>query len=356
MKAILRTCLLLIPAVFFFTRFCPAQSADPGIVFIRLNNKIGYIIEPEENLSCNLVPYVNTREFRYAALAQLPDSRVVMKIRLAKSDIYRNVNITETELKQLDSLAAVLPDGKSVLDSKEESELLKEMAGKVPYQMIDYHRFTFPVLPLIAPPKPPPLKPDTIKPVEKQTVTKQATDIAWPGINPGTKLQPVNPLPVPDAPRIFALNVVEVNLLGQGSLFSLNYERFFNVLPKVFWSGKVGIGYNQASTYKSGLFLFGGHADNPTPPEDLITIPIQVTANLGSDDLYFEIGMGGTAFLGNSTRFYPYPILGWRINFFDKVHARVFCNIPLFKEDFGMIFQKGYIAFFPVGFSLGSSF
>ncbi len=351
MKTILGTCLLLLQAAFFSTCPCPAQSSDQEIVFIRLNEKIGYIIDPSENQICRCTPYIRPKDFRYAVLAQLPDFRVVLKIRLAKSDIYRNVNLNEAEIKQLDSLAALLPSGKSVIDVNEESVLLKEMAGKTPYRLIDYQQFKFPVLPLVAPPKPPAVNPDSIKPG-----IKPGTNIARTEGNTNLKLQPANPVAVPGGPRIIFMNVIDLNLVGQGSIMSVNYEHFFNVQPKVFWSAKIGIGYNQAATYNSGIFLFGGGGEPKTPPEELLTLHFQVTANLGSDEFYFELGAGGTMYTGSNPHFYPYPIVGFRVAAFNPLHIRLFCNIPLFKEDFGQIFNKGYIMFFPVGLSVGYSF
>ena len=74
---------------------------------------------------------------------------------------------------------------------------------------------------------------------------------------------------------------VYVELLGNGIIFSANYDTRFTNTPDG-WGGKIGLGY-VGSDGSSAL-----------------TIPLQVNHLLGKDGKYFEIGLGAT-YVGGTT-------------------------------------------------------
>ena len=77
------------------------------------------------------------------------------------------------------------------------------------------------------------------------------------------------------------LNSINLNLLGDASLISINYERQFLVSPAFILSSKLGLGYNFE------FIIFGN-------PEHYLTIPHHITGNIGKGRHFFEFGLGGT--------------------------------------------------------------
>jgi hypothetical protein len=141
--------------------------------------------------------------------------------------------------------------------------------------------------------------------------------------------KPVNSRPI---------NNVSVNFLGDASIISFNYERQILITENYIGSSKIGLGYNEE------FCLFCSSA------EQYITIPHHLTANLGANRHFFEIGFGGTYFYGNTTRPYVfYPIVGYRLLPLksNKISFRIFGQYPLAETD---------IIFIPVGLNLGFSF
>jgi len=142
-------------------------------------------------------------------------------------------------------------------------------------------------------------------------------------------------------------NSIYVNLLGDASLISVNYDRQIEVSPTLLVSGKLGLGFNQ----EFQICLFGNC--NFSAPKKYLTIPHHITANFGKDRHLFEIGIGGTVLFGNTSQpYFLYPIIGYRNIRMgsNKLHFRVFSQIP-----FSGI-ETDDILFFPVGISLGGSF
>jgi hypothetical protein len=141
-------------------------------------------------------------------------------------------------------------------------------------------------------------------------------------------------------------NIYYVNLLGDASLISLNYERSFGNSKIFFLSPGIGLGYNQ----ELDLNLFGSGSSNP---RSFITVPHHITGNIGSGAHYFEFGFGGTIILGNTNNHYLfYPVLGYKIHpkSNQKLFFKIFTNIAPF-------FAKSEDASFAVfGLGLGGSF
>ena len=142
------------------------------------------------------------------------------------------------------------------------------------------------------------------------------------------------------------LNAFSINILGNGSLLSVNYEVVHFIQPSFFITGKLGVGYNE----EFQLCIFGPCS---SPPSNFATIPHHFTGNLGKGRHFFEFGFGGTLISGNTSEHYLlYPIIGYRLQPLQplKANFRLFGHIPfsgLETED---------ILFSPLGLSLGLCF
>jgi len=77
-------------------------------------------------------------------------------------------------------------------------------------------------------------------------------------------------------------NNISLNLLGDASIISVNYERIFVINSSFFVTGKVGFGYN-----KEFLFCLFGSCNTP---DRFFTIPHHITGNLGKGRHFFEFG------------------------------------------------------------------
>ena len=154
-----------------------------------------------------------------------------------------------------------------------------------------------------------------------------------------------DPIETIDAIDSRPLNSVYINLFGDASIISFNYERLFLLSPTFILSSKLGLGFNE----EFKICLFG-----PCPPEEkYLTIPHHLTGNVGKGRHFFEFGLGGTIISGNTTQPYLfYPIIGYRILPLksNKINFRVFGQIPFSG------LETDDIVFIPFGLSLGISF
>ncbi|HMG14378.1 MAG TPA: hypothetical protein VK590_02955 [Saprospiraceae bacterium] len=141
-------------------------------------------------------------------------------------------------------------------------------------------------------------------------------------------------------------NLIYLDFFGDGSLFSINYERQYFLLPYLFFTGKAGLGYNQNFN-----LCFFGSCNNPK--KDYLTLPYHVTANIGGVRNFFEFGIGGTILGGNSTQYFlSYPILGYRYQAVkpNSFNFRVFFSFPFNGTD------DYRFLFIPIGISVGRGF
>lgn len=141
------------------------------------------------------------------------------------------------------------------------------------------------------------------------------------------------------------LNNIYINLLGDASRVSINYERHFLVGTTFNLTSKLGLGYNEE-------FNFGGSS-----PDKYFTLPHHITGNLGKGRHFFEFGLGGTFLTGNKTLFYYlYPTIGYRISPLKskKINFRIFGQLPLYKYD--KLDQLNDFTLLPIGLSMGISF
>lgn len=141
------------------------------------------------------------------------------------------------------------------------------------------------------------------------------------------------------------LNSIQLNLLGDASLISINYDKQFLISQTFILSSKFGLGYNE----EFQLCIFGPCSS----PEKYLTIPHHITGNIGKRKHFFEFGLGGTIISGNTNQnYFLYPIVGYRILPLNsnKVNFRVFGQIPFT----GLEIED--ILFIPFGLSIGISF
>ncbi|MCU0461434.1 MAG: hypothetical protein MUF36_05390 [Bacteroidales bacterium] len=137
------------------------------------------------------------------------------------------------------------------------------------------------------------------------------------------------------------LNNFNLNLLGEASLISFNYERLLFISPKFFLTGQLGIGYNEE------FQLF----DN-SPPEKYTIISHHITGNYGKMRHFFEFGLFGAIVSGKTDHHYLLgPVAGYRIQPLSsgKINIRIYGNIPVLGFETEM-------TFIPVGISFGLCF
>jgi len=142
------------------------------------------------------------------------------------------------------------------------------------------------------------------------------------------------------------LNSINLNLMGRGSNVAVSYER---ILPVTFLilSADIGAGYGKE------LELATDTSETSYKPRYL-TLPHHITINIGKGRNFVEIGLGGTASIGNVFPHYLfYPIIGYRFQPLTSgnMKARIFFNyVPGDHGDFRNIY------FIPFGICLGYCF
>ena len=141
-------------------------------------------------------------------------------------------------------------------------------------------------------------------------------------------------------------NNININLIGDASIISINYEKHFFIFKNILITSKLGLGYNYALNFCNDIDCFSRI--------NAITIPHHITVNIGKESHFFECGLGGTKII-NSKASHPYviyPIIGYRY-------------LPLVSNDFNFSFYFQYIfhnldddnfTMYPIGLSIGYSF
>jgi hypothetical protein len=142
-----------------------------------------------------------------------------------------------------------------------------------------------------------------------------------------------------DTTNIRPLNNFNLNILGEASLISINYERLFLINPRFFLTCRLGIGYN----FKFVLF-------NTSPPENYMIISQHITGNLGKGKRFFEFGLSGAIV---NKHYLLGPLVGLRIQPLksNKVNLRLYGILPVIGP-----LRDMDILYIPVGLSLGVSF
>jgi hypothetical protein len=144
-------------------------------------------------------------------------------------------------------------------------------------------------------------------------------------------------------------NNIFINILGDASVASLNYERLFFTDPKHFF---IAVGAGLGINY---FVIIHNHSNSATTysTEKYMIIPHHITGNIGKGRHFFEFGLGGAILAGPRAQPYlPYLTLGYRIQPWNKnrLHFRIFGSYPLQN------LEKFEILYIPAGLSLGWSF
>jgi len=142
------------------------------------------------------------------------------------------------------------------------------------------------------------------------------------------------------------LNNAAINICGDVSILSLQYERLLFLNPHLCLAGKLGIGFDEPTL----RYLFG----YLSPPDDyLITIPHHLTGDLGQGRHFFEFGLGGSLVLERTSRQYLfYPLAGYRLQPLktNRIHLKIYASLPVSGN------KDLRDRFTPWGSSLGISF
>lgn len=136
-------------------------------------------------------------------------------------------------------------------------------------------------------------------------------------------------------------NNLYINILGNASDLSLNYEKLYLQGNDNFLTTKIGIGFVKE------FQLFSNNT------ETYITFPHHMTYNIKCKSFYFEMGLEGTAILGNTKDNYLlYPLIGIRRQILEKKACffRLYFSAPIAG------FNDKDILYVPVGINLGYSF
>lgn len=136
-------------------------------------------------------------------------------------------------------------------------------------------------------------------------------------------------------------NRIFLNVFGDASMVSVNYDKVFLINDAFFLSGKLGAGFYQELTIWKD--------DIPFPK--YFTIPHHITGNLGKGKHFLEFGLGGTFLTGVDKIYIVYPIIGYRLLPFEsnKVNLRIYGQLPVAGYNWETFW------FVPVGLSLGFS-
>ena len=154
-------------------------------------------------------------------------------------------------------------------------------------------------------------------------------------------------LSVVQNPKLTNYNNIYLNLFGDGSIASVNYERIFKNTPKLFHTFKLGVSYHpDIGTTQDAEYEGVGYES--TDKSGLI-ITNHLTFNYGKKFTFFEVGLGTSAYLiEENEEFLIYPIIGLRRQS-NNGSIRIFVH-PIFlnKDNVELVF--------PIGFSFGICF
>ncbi len=141
-----------------------------------------------------------------------------------------------------------------------------------------------------------------------------------------------------------AKNSFLVNLFGDATTVSANYERIFMLNPYMMLSSKVGIGYR----IETDIIVVIPVSDH------YLTLPFHLTAAVGYKKHFFEIGPGMTFDLAASKDSYygkqkfVYTIAGYRFQPFDSGRTQI--------RIYALFEKKPGLRMFPMGISFGQLF
>lgn len=131
------------------------------------------------------------------------------------------------------------------------------------------------------------------------------------------------------------LDGISLNLLGDASLISIQFDKLFPINKNLFITSKLGLGYS------SEIFDQGSN----------FTIPFHLTTIVGRNRGFVEVGPGATLSFGDRLAFISYVTFGYRLQPLkaQKINFRIFVQLPV-------IYSSDAPYFFPIGISMGTSF
>lgn len=148
-------------------------------------------------------------------------------------------------------------------------------------------------------------------------------------------------------------NAINFNVLGDISIISASYERAIWFDSFIFFTAKMGIGYNDNKRFSIDLNLYGA-GPSTFILERYLTSPYHITACYGDGRHFFEVGVGGTYLKGNSFEHNLfYPIFGYRLMGHKTSNGsfRIYLNIPLTESMWDVKFRV-----YPFGLNMGIIF
>ncbi|MCX6232106.1 MAG: hypothetical protein NTZ33_11235 [Bacteroidetes bacterium] len=141
------------------------------------------------------------------------------------------------------------------------------------------------------------------------------------------------------------VNLINLDILGESSLISLNYERLFLNTSNFFLAAELGL----------GLYLLPNVLGGYSPI--YLSIPHHITANLGVCNHFLEFGAGGTFNTNEHHNYIFYVILGYRLQPLDsdKIYLRIFSNSVFQDFKISPFYSPPGYFFIPFGISVGIS-
>lgn len=139
-------------------------------------------------------------------------------------------------------------------------------------------------------------------------------------------------------------NNVSLNVLGDVTLISGNYERIIPIAPQIMIIGKIGLGYNENILRWLDKFI---------PANRYFTISGHLTANFGKERLFLEFGAGNTYLTRDGRNINViYPVIGFRMlpTEPDRISFRIFFYLPR------TVLGISEFTATPLGFNFGYSF
>lgn len=134
-----------------------------------------------------------------------------------------------------------------------------------------------------------------------------------------------------------------VNLLGDASIVSINFDVVLLNQEHFFLAAKAGVGVHEEI-----CIVFCNDKETTV----FTTVPVALTANFGHERHYFEVGLGFTLFDPSTEWNMLYPHLGYRLHPEDRgrFQFRAYTNVYPLNGD------PKKILFIPIGLSFGISF
>ncbi len=143
------------------------------------------------------------------------------------------------------------------------------------------------------------------------------------------------------------VNIISLNILGDATIASLNYERLFPAEPEHFFlAAGLGVGVNTFVTLHS-------EAGKSYTLDNFAVIPHHITGNIGGGRHFFELGLGGAIIGSQGGQPYLTSILmGYRFLplHSNRISARLYASYPL------QGLEKFNIIYVPAGVSVGWAF